>query len=137
MVRLPSQNWFEVHSEADGVIVREWLMAKASAFLVMAIAVFTFVTRFVAALATRRYDGMRAGFGTFASAPPRRPRIAMRWASWIFAYPVIRRSNCLPIHSAAELHDLGGRLREAVGLGATSAERPDLEASHEPDSTSQ
>lgn len=40
-------------------------------------------------------------------------------------------------HSAAELHDLGGRLREAVGLGARSAGRPDLEASHEPDSTSQ
>jgi hypothetical protein len=39
-------------------------------------------------------------------------------------------------HPAAELAELSGRLRQAVGLGASSAANPALESSHEPDCTS-
>lgn len=132
-VRLPSQSRFEVHSEADGVIVREWLEAKASAFLAMAIAVFTFVTMFVAASATRRYEWDAGRIEDIRIRPTTTAKHRNSLGKLEIRISDHSMVKLFTDHSAAELHDLGGRLREAVGLGAASAERPDLEASHEPD----
>lgn len=194
-VRLPSQSRFEVHTESDGLTVNEWLEAKASAFIAMAIAVFTFVAMIVAACSSLRYRMPPEDRVSMMAMPAivgateivvfllvvnntwRRTRLEARRDSMLLTFTApfgtrryewdasriedirirptttaehrnslgeleIRISDHSMVklftdHSAAELHDLAGRLREAVGLGASSAGRPDLEASHEPDSTSQ
>jgi hypothetical protein len=194
-VRLPSQSRFELRMEPDGVIVHEWLQAKASAFIAMAIAVFTFVAMFVAACGNFRYHMTTEDRAFMLGVPAmvgvmeilvfllvinntwRRTTLKARRDSMMLTFVApfgtrryewdasriedirirptttaehrnslgeleIRISGHSMVklftdHSAAELHELAGRLREAVGLGVSSARRPDLEASHEPDSTSQ
>lgn len=193
-VRLPSNSRIVVESERDGVIVREWLQAKAGAMMAMLIALVAFL-----ALAMTAYQGITGRMH-------RQDRILLIWVpavvgaceigvfllvvnnTWrrttlearndglmlAFAAPfgrkryewgasqieVIRveltttaehRNSLgelqvhlagLPLvklftdHPAAELQDLSARLRQAVELGASSAENLALESPHEPHSAS-
>jgi hypothetical protein len=54
-VRLPSTSRIEVVMERDGVVVREWLQAKAGAIVAMVIAVFTFGMLVIAATTPSHY----------------------------------------------------------------------------------